>query len=140
MPLSKVSVTSLWVHLLLSTDSNCSDTPLSRDAVVAKERCMWSKAFLRSSCATKKGVFHSFASSLARSRTTTHCEATVLRRKSVWNELNCVSPIASNQKMSQQFSHRRQGRDRPEFRLLGRSFCESNSLRLWSTVFRVPIM
>ena len=103
MPLSKVSATSLSVHLWLSTDSNYSDTPVSRDAVVAKERCMWSKAFLRSSCATKKGVFHSFASSLARSRTTTHCEATVLRRKSVWNELNCVSPTASTQKCPNSF-------------------------------------
>ena len=72
-------------------------------AVVSKECWMWSEAFLRSSCARNRRVFHSFASSLALSKKNTSYEASVLRRKPVWNELNCVS------------LSRRPGRNRTEF-------------------------
>ena len=52
---------------------------------------MWTKAFF-----PFHGFFHSFASSLALSSTKAQCEASVLRRKSVWNELNGVSPVAAS--------------------------------------------
>ena len=49
-------------------------------------------------CAKNRLVFYSFAISLGISKTKTPCEASVLRRKPVWNELNCMFPIAASQK------------------------------------------
>ena len=90
---------------------------LSRRGVVAKECSMWPKAFLRSSCAAYKGLP---LLSLARSRTETQCDAFVLRRKSVWNELHIVSPIASSQMYRNSFFIVDKKRNGLEFRQLAR--------------------